>query len=285
MDTPDVAPRPRREIVAVVPARHRDPAPAVPGPVPRLRRRSIVNIALPSIRRDLDFWLQGLQWVPSGYLLTYGGFMLLGGRAADLLGRRRVLVAGLVVFAGSSLARRAWPRARAAVGARLAQGVGAAMMLAGRALDPHHDLPPSRDRNTALGVWGGVSGLGGAAGVLFGGFLTEGPGWRWVLFVNPHLRVVLVGAFLLLTRSGARTAGDFDVRGALLVTGGMLLLVFALVKAPEVGWGAARTIAELGGALVLLARLRRQRAAQPRTRWCRSRSCGSGGSPPPTRRS
>jgi EmrB/QacA subfamily drug resistance transporter len=216
---------------------------------------SILNIALPSIKRDLGFSQQSLQWVVNGYILTYGGFLLLGGRVADLLGRRRVLVTGLVVFAASSLVGGLAQSGSLLVGARFAQGLGAAMLSPAALSTLTSTFRSTRDRNTALGVWGAVSGLGGAAGVLFGGLLTEGPGWRWVLFVNvPFSAIALAGAFVLLKRErkAARLA-NFDALGALLVTGGMLLLVYALVKAPDVGWGASRTIAELAGAAVILA--------------------------------
>jgi EmrB/QacA subfamily drug resistance transporter len=215
---------------------------------------SILNIALPSIKRDLDFSQQSLQWVVSGYVLTYGGFLLLGGRAADLLGRRRVLVTGLVVFAGASLLGGLAQSAELLVGARLAQGVGAAMLSPAALSALTTTFRSGRERATALGVWGAVSGLGGAAGVLFGGFLTEGLGWRWVLFVNvPISAVALVGAFALLKKErGSARLANFDALGALLVTGGMLLLVYALVEAPDVGWGATRTIVELGVAALLL---------------------------------
>ena len=208
---------------------------------------SILNIALPSIKNDLGFSQQSLQWLVNGYILTYGGFLLLGGRMADLLGRRLVLVTGLIVFAGSSLTGGLAHSSSLLIGARFAQGVGAAMLSPAALSTLTSTFRSTRDRNTALGVWAAVSGIGGAAGVLFGGLLTEGPGWRWVLFVNiPFSAVGLIGAFLLLKRERitARLAG-FDALGALLVTGGMLLLVYALVKAPDVGWGATRTIAEL----------------------------------------
>jgi EmrB/QacA subfamily drug resistance transporter len=215
---------------------------------------SILNIALPSIKQDLGFSQQSLQWVVNGYILTYGGFLLLGGRMADLLGRRRVLVTGLLVFAGSSLVGGLAHTESLLVGARFAQGLGAAMLSPAALSSLTSTFRATRDRNTALGVWAAVSGIGGAAGVLFGGLLTEGPGWRWVLFVNvPFSVVALVGAFLLL--KGERTVArlrNFDALGALLVTGGMLLLVYALVKAPDVGWGATRTIAELAVAGVTL---------------------------------
>jgi EmrB/QacA subfamily drug resistance transporter len=215
---------------------------------------SILNIALPSIKNDLGFSQQSLQWVASGYILTYGGFLLLGGRVADLLGRRLVLVTGLLVFAGSSLTGGLAHSSSLLVGARFAQGLGAAMLSPAALSTLTTTFRAARDRNTALGVWGAVSGLGGAAGVLFGGLLTEGPGWRWVLFVNiPLSAIAFVGAFTLLKKQ-RRTGrlAEFDALGAVLVTGGMLLLVYALVKAPDVGWGATRTIAELATSAAVL---------------------------------
>ena len=215
---------------------------------------SIVNVALPSIRRDLHFSVQSLVWVPSGYLLTYGGFMLLGGRAADLLGRRRILVAGTSLLGISSLIGGLAGSSAVLVAARLAQGVGAAMMLPAALSILTTNFKEGKDRNTALGVWGGVGGLASAAGVLFGGLLTEGPGWRWVMFVNPVASVLVLGAiFALLSSERARPRlANFDILGAILATSGMLLLVYTLVKVPTVGWGSARTIGALAVALVLL---------------------------------
>lgn len=215
---------------------------------------SIVNIALPSIRRSLHFSVEGLQWVPSAYLLTYGGFMLLGGRAADLLGRRRMLVGGIALIAISSLVGGFAHTSGVLVGARLAQGLGAAFTLPAALSILTTTFAEGKDRHTALGVWGGVGGLASAAGVLLGGVLTEELGWRWVMFVNPIACVlVLAGVFRLLPGgSGQARRGAFDFPGAFLATGGMLLLVYALVKAPTVGWGDARTIGELAGALALL---------------------------------
>jgi len=216
---------------------------------------SILNIALPSIKRDLGFTRESLQWVVNGYILTYGGFLLLGGRVADLLGRRRVLVTGLVVFAGSSLVGGLAHTEALLVGARFTQGLGAAMLSPAALSTLTTTFRSGRERNTALGAWAAVSGLGGAAGVLLGGLLTEGPGWRWVLFVNvPFAAVALVGAFALLARErGSARLANFDALGAFLVTGGMLLLVYSLVKAPDVGWGAARTVGGLALAGVALA--------------------------------
>ena len=216
---------------------------------------SIVNIALPSIRRALHFSQQDLQWVPSGYLLTYGGFMVLGGRAADLLGRRRVLVAGIAVIGLSSLIGGFATSAAVLVGARLAQGLGAAMTLPAGLSILTTMFREGSDRTTALAVWGAVGGLASAAGVLLGGLLVEGPGWRWVMFVNPVAAVLVLGGVLRLISGDRRRSSlqNFDILGAVLATAGMLLLVYALVKAPAVGWGTTRTIGELAGAFALLA--------------------------------
>jgi EmrB/QacA subfamily drug resistance transporter len=215
---------------------------------------SIVNIALPSIRSDLGLSEQSLVWIPGAYLLTYGGFMLLGGRAADLLGRRRVLVAGIVVIGLSSLVGGFAETSGVLIAARLAQGVGAALTLPAALSILTTSFKEGSERNTALGVWGGVAGLASAAGVLLGGFLTGGPGWRWVMFVNPiAAMLVLPPIFRLISGDRPRSrVQNFDALGAVLATSGMLLLVYALVKAPDVGWGAARTIGEIAGALGLL---------------------------------
>ena len=216
---------------------------------------SIVNIALPSIRRELHFSVSGLQWVPSGYLLTYGGFMLLGGRAADLLGRRRVLVSGVMLIGVSSLVGGVAGSSGVFVAARMAQGLGAAMTLPAALSILTTSFKEGKDRNTALGVWGGLAGLASAVGVLLGGLLTEGPGWRWVMFVNPIAVMLVLGGIYKLIADDRRSArfANFDVLGAVLATGGVVLLVDTLVKAPIVGWGKPRTIAELAGALALLA--------------------------------
>ncbi|MGI8870905.1 MAG: MFS transporter [Mycobacteriales bacterium] len=216
---------------------------------------SIVNVALPDIRKDLHFSVQGLQWVPSGYLLTYGGFMLLGGRIADLLGRRRVLVTGTILIGIFSLIGGMAQDAGVLIGARLAQGLGAALMLPAALSILTTTYTEGSERNKALGAWGGVGGLASAVGVFLGGVLTEGPGWRWVMYVNPlACLLVLPAVFWLIPgeRHRARLV-DFDVTGSVLATGGMLLLVYGLVKAPDQGFGSGRTILELAGAVVLLA--------------------------------
>lgn len=217
---------------------------------------SIVNVALPSIRTALGFSEQSLQWVPAAYLLTYGGFMLLGGRAADLLGRRRILVTGTVVVGLSSLLGGLAQSAGLLIAARLAQGVGAAMMLPAALSILTTTFQDGPERHRALGVWGGVAGLASAAGVLFGGLLTEGAGWRWVMFVNPLAAIfVLAGVFALLEADRPRRAplANFDLAGAVLATVGMLLLVFSLVEAPAQGWGSLRTVGGLLLAVALLA--------------------------------
>ncbi|TDD85115.1 DHA2 family efflux MFS transporter permease subunit [Actinomadura darangshiensis] len=215
---------------------------------------SIVNVALPAIRADLDFSVQDLTWVPSGYLLTYGGFMLLGGRLADLLGRRRVVVAGTVLFSLSSVAGGLATTSGLLIGARLAQGAGAALMLPGTLSILTTMFKEGGDRGKALGVWGGVAGGASAAGVLLGGLLTDGPGWRWVMLVNVPVCVLVIAGLFLLVEGDRRSArlANFDILGTVLVTGGMMLLVFTLVKAPEAGWDAGRTIGGLVGSLVLL---------------------------------
>jgi len=215
---------------------------------------TIVNVALPSIQRALHFTEQNLQWVASGYALTFAGFLLLGGRAADRLGRRRIFMAGVLLFIAASLAGGLATSSGVLIGARLVQGLGGAMM-SPAALSLLTTSFGGEDRGKALGIYGSIGGAGGAAGVLFGGLLTSGPGWRWVLFVNVPLGIAIVLAAPRLV-SGARQPSrlrDLDVPGAFLVTGALLLLVYGLTRAPDVGWGNARTIGEFTGAAVLLA--------------------------------
>jgi EmrB/QacA subfamily drug resistance transporter len=215
---------------------------------------SIVNVALPSIRRDLGFSLESLQWVLSGYLLTYGGFMLLGGRAADLLGRRRVLVTGMIVFALSSLTAGLASGSATLIAARLVQGIGAAMMVPATLSILTTTFHEGTDRHKALGAWGGIAGLASGFGVFLGGVLTDYADWRWVFWVNIPVTVGLLYATFRVVAPDTKTKGtkDFDLLGAFLGTGMMLLLIFTLVKAPDVGWGSARTIGGLAGTVALL---------------------------------
>jgi EmrB/QacA subfamily drug resistance transporter len=228
---------------------------------------SITNVAFPSIQRALHFSQQNLQWVASGYLLTYGGFLLLGGRLADLLGRRRVLVTGLCVFAICSLVAGLAQSEEVLIGARVLQGTGAALMAPAALSILTTTFREGRDRNTALGAWGAISGLAAAAGVFLGGVLSEGPGWRWVFYVNLPVCALALGAtFRLLTGERKRApSADFDSVGALTATAGMLLLVYALIKAPDIGWGQSRTIGLLGaaGALLLAFLINERRVRKP----------------------
>ena len=215
---------------------------------------SIVNVALPSIRHDLHFSVQNLQWVLSGYLLTYGGFLLLGGRAADLLGRRRILVTGTALFALSSMACGLAQNSGTLIGARLVQGLGAAMMTPAALSILTTSFNQGTDRLKALGAWGALAGLSSGVGVFLGGVLSGGPGWRWVFFVNPPISVlVLLATFRLIGNDRRRARlSHFDTGGAVLITGAMLLAIYTLIRAPEVGWNTTRTIAELGGVVVML---------------------------------
>jgi EmrB/QacA subfamily drug resistance transporter len=229
---------------------------------------SIVNVALPSIARDLRFSVQNLQWVLSGYVVTYGGFLLLGGRMADLLGRRRTLVAGTILFALASLAGGLASNAGTLVGARLVQGLGAAVMTPSGLSLLTTSFGHGTDRVKALGAWGAMAGLASVLGVFLGGVLSAGPGWRWVLFVNlPVCAAVLATVYRVVPADSTTSFGirDFDLTGGILGTAGMLLLIFGLVRAPDDGWSSARTMGELAtaGAFLALLGLNEARAARP----------------------
>jgi EmrB/QacA subfamily drug resistance transporter len=216
---------------------------------------SIVNVALPSIRTDLGFSLRNLQWVLSGYLLTYGGLMLLGGRASDLFGRRRLLVAGTVLFTVSSFGAGVAPDDSFLIGARLIQGAGAAMMIPAALSILTTTFSEPRDRYRAMGAWGAVGGLASALGVFLGGVITDFIDWRWVFFVNlPAAALILRAIFRLVPADEqVERREKLDVLGAALITAGMLLLVYTIVEAPAVGWGDARTIGGFALAAAILA--------------------------------
>jgi EmrB/QacA subfamily drug resistance transporter len=219
---------------------------------------AIVNVSLPSVQRDLHFSQQDLQWVISGYVLTYGGFLLLGGRLADLLGRRVTLAAGTAVFGITAVIGGAAPDAGTLVGARLAQGLGAALMTPAALSILTTSFNTGTDRVKALGGWGAMGGMGGVLGVILGGVISSGPGWRWVLYINaPLCALVLIATYLLISGEAPRRSrlASFDVPGAILGTAGMALLIYALIKAPDNGWGSGWTIGELAGAAVVLAAL------------------------------
>jgi len=216
---------------------------------------SIVNVALPSIRSDLGFTVRNLQWVLTGYLLTYGGLMLLGGRAADLFGRRRLLVAGTVQFAISSLAAGIAPDDTVLVVARMIQGAGAAMMIPAALSILTTTFSEPGDRYKAMGAWGAIGGLASAVGVFLGGVITDFVDWRAVFFVNLPAGALILRAIFRLVPADIKSEHreSLDVLGALLVTAGMLLLVYTIIKAPDVGWGDARTIVGFAGAGLILA--------------------------------
>ncbi|WP_053227609.1 MFS transporter [Solirubrobacter soli] len=215
---------------------------------------AIVVVALPSIETDLGFSPHDLQWVLSAYALTFGGLLLLGGRAADLLGRRRVFMAGLALFTFASLlCGLAWSPA-SLIAARAIQGVGAAVMTPTALSIVTTTFPEGPERNKALGIWGSLGGVGGTAGWLIGGPLTD-IDWRLIFLINVP---VGIAALALAPRLLAESRVDgqpraFDPAGALTITAALALLVYAVVEAPEEGWGDPRTIALFAGAAVLLA--------------------------------
>ena len=213
---------------------------------------TIVNIALPSIQRALHFSPTGLEWVINAYALTFGGLLLLGGRAGDLFGRRRMFTLGIAVFTLGSLAGGFATSATWLIIARAAQGVGAAIV-APTALSLIADtFREGPDRNRALGVYGAVAGAGGALGLLLGGVLTNYASWRWVLFVNVPIGIVLAIAAPRVLASAPGRDGRLDLPGALTATGGMVLLVYGLSRAATYGWTNAITLTSLGLAAALL---------------------------------
>src|SRR5271155_1322286 len=214
---------------------------------------SIVNVALPSIGAHLHFSRDDLSWVVNAYTLTFGGFLLLGGRLADLLGRRRMFMIGLVVFSLASLAGGLAQSEAWLIAARAVQGLGAAIVSPAALSIITNTFAEGAERNRALGIWG--AGAGGAAGVLLGGILTSGLSWRWVLFVNVPIGIVsamLAPRLLLESRSEDGTEG-FDIPGAVTVTAGLALLVYTVVDAVNVGWGSTGTLLRLAGSAILLA--------------------------------
>jgi EmrB/QacA subfamily drug resistance transporter len=216
---------------------------------------TIVYVALPSIDEALGFWAGGLQWVMSAYLLTFGGLLLLGGRSADLLGRRRMFMVGVGLFAASSLVcGLAWS-AQVLVGARVVQGVAAAIMAPTALSLLMTVFEEGSERNRALGIWGGIGGVGATSGLLIGGPVTEGLGWEWIFFINvPVALGVLALCPTFLPESRATVDRRvYDVAGAVTITLALVLLVFAVSEAPEAGWTSAQTIGSLAAATMLIA--------------------------------
>src|SRR4051794_7559720 len=215
---------------------------------------AIVNVALPSIQVDLGFSQADLQWVISAYALVFGGFLLLGGRAADMLGRRRLFLVGIVVFTVASLlAGLAWSEA-SLISARALQGLGAAIITPAALSILSTTFAEGRERNIALGAWGAVGGFGAVAGVLLGGVLTDALSWEWIFFVNVPVGVAgfALAPFLLQESRDARVR-RFDLPGAVLVTAGLSSLVYGMTRAGQDGWLAAQTLAVFGVAVALLA--------------------------------
>jgi EmrB/QacA subfamily drug resistance transporter len=215
---------------------------------------AIVNVALPSIQEDLGFSERNLQWVVSAYALLFGGLLLLGGRVADLLGRRRLFIGGLVVFTLASLASGlAWSEA-VLIGARALQGFGAALITPAALSILTTTFPEGKERNTALGAWGAVGAFGAVAGVLLGGVLTSALSWHWIFYVNVPVGILgLALAPFFLTESRDAHAKSYDVPGAALVTGGLVTLVYAITQANNYGWGSLATIGLFGASVALLA--------------------------------
>jgi EmrB/QacA subfamily drug resistance transporter len=216
---------------------------------------TIVNTALPTIGRDLHFSATNLQWVATAYALTLGGFLLLGGRAADLLGRRRVLMAGLGLFAAASLACALATGDGFLIGARAVQGIGAAVMLPASLSIVMNMFAEGAERNKALGIWGALAASGATVGLVAGGLLTRYAGWQYIFYLNVPIGI----ATLLLA---PRTVPEsrlitprrrFDALGALTGTGGLVALVYAISQAPRYGWGGTRTVAVLAAAALLVA--------------------------------
>jgi EmrB/QacA subfamily drug resistance transporter len=215
---------------------------------------AIVNVALPSIRTDLHFSQEGLQWVITAYSILFGGVLLLGGRLADLLGRRRLFMAGLALFTVSSLLDGlAWSEG-SLIGFRALQGLGAALLSPAALSILTTTFREGRERNLALGIWGAASGSGGAAGVLLGGALTSALSWSWIFFINVPVGVLVIGLspWLLGESRADLRHRHFDVAGATSITAGLMLLVYALTRATQHGWGTATTIGLLAASAALI---------------------------------
>src|SRR5438046_646519 len=216
---------------------------------------AIVNVALPSIETDLNVTETTVQWVLIAYAITFGGFLLLGGRMADLLGRKRIFLVGLTLFTFASLICGLATNIGVLNGARAVQGIGAAIISPAALSIVTTTFEEGAERNKALGIWGALGGSGAAAGVLFGGILTKYLGWQWIFYVNVPVGALVFGLTLPFVPESRAELGHrrFDAAGAITVTSGLALLVYAISKAPDVGWGSARTILLLIASVAILA--------------------------------
>jgi EmrB/QacA subfamily drug resistance transporter len=216
---------------------------------------AIVNVAIPSIQTDLHIKESTVQWVITAYAITFGGFLLLGGRMSDLLGRRRIFIAGLVVFTLASLACGLASSAGVLIVSRAVQGIGAAIISPAALSIVTTTFQEGSERNKALGIWGALGGSGAAVGVLLGGILTKYLGWQWIFFVNVPVGVLVFALTRPIVPESHADLGHrrFDAAGAVSVTGGLALLVYAISKAPDVGWATGRTIGFLFASVVILA--------------------------------
>ena len=216
---------------------------------------SVVNVALPAIRGGLHFSEVDLQWVVNAYTVTFAGFLLLGGRAADLLGRRRVFVAGLALFALASLAGGISDSQTVLIAARAVQGLGGAVIAPASLSILTTTFAEGPQRNRAVGIWGAMGGAGGAAGVLLGGIITDLLSWRWILFINVPIGLLAAFAAQRFITESKRpmSSRDFDLTGALAATVGLSLLVLGIVRTDQTGWGSPQTLAIIGAGIVLLA--------------------------------
>jgi EmrB/QacA subfamily drug resistance transporter len=230
---------------------------------------AIVRVAVPSIERDLHMSPEGLQWVANAYMLTFGALLLLGGRMGDLLGRRRLFLAGLAVFTLASLLSGFATSGAQLIAFRAVQGLGAAAMTPAALSTLMTTFPEGAERNKAIGIWGAVGGLGATAGWIVGGPLVDGPGWEWVFWLNVPIGVALLPVALrMLPESRDASAGrSFDVGGALTITAALALVMYTLVEAPERGWGSVRTLGlfALAGALFVAFVAIEKRAREPLT--------------------
>jgi EmrB/QacA subfamily drug resistance transporter len=215
---------------------------------------TVVNVALPSIQAALHFTPQSLQWIVNAYTLVFGGFLLLGGRASDLLGRQRVFIAGVVIFTIASAINGIAGSSNVLIAGRALQGLGGALVSPAALSIVTTTFAEGRDRTRALGVWSAIAAGGAAAGLVIGGLLTETLSWRWVFFINLPIGILAtVLALRLVPNSRADDRPDtYDAAGAVTVTGGLLVLVFAIVKAQSYGWGSAKTIGLFALAVLLL---------------------------------